>query len=46
MENKSCYFALFNSITEALRELELIQLRLQIAQLVAEELYIQGPAEE
>lgn len=46
MENKSCYFALFNSTTEALRELELIQLRLQIAQLVAEELYIQGPVEE
>ena len=45
MENKS-YFALFNSITEALQELELIRLRLQLAQFMAEELYIQEPEEE
>ena len=46
MNEKAYYLSLFNSVTDAIKELELVRLRLALAQCIAEELYLQEQQEE
>lgn len=46
MNDEKFYFALFNSVTNAIRDLELIRIRLELAQFIAEEKYLSEKEQE
>ena len=46
MNDEKFYFALFNSVTNAIRDLELVRLKLELAQFIAEEKYLSEKEQE